>query len=100
MATNPVVSMPEAGNVRDAIASCPFVVVSDVTAETDTARLAHVLLPALGWGEKNGTVTNSERRISRQRNVLSAPGDARPDWWIDQFCINGIQENNFKKVIS
>ena len=82
MATNPVVSMPEAGNVRDAIASCPFVVVSDVTAETDTARLAHVLLPALGWGEKNGTVTNSERRISRQRNVLSTPGDARPDWWI------------------
>jgi assimilatory nitrate reductase catalytic subunit len=82
MATNPVVSMPEADNVRDAIAGCPFVVVSDVTAETDTARLAQVLLPALGWGEKNGTVTNSERRISRQRDVLRAPGDARPDWWI------------------
>jgi assimilatory nitrate reductase catalytic subunit len=82
MATNPVVSMPEAGNVRDAIAACPFVVVSDVTAATDTAQLAHVLLPALAWGEKSGTVTNSERRISRQRNFLHAPGGARPDWWI------------------
>lgn len=82
MGTNPVVSMPEAGNVKAAIASCPFVVVSDVTHETDTAPLAHVLLPALAWGEKNGTVTNSERRISRQRNFLNAPGGARPDWWI------------------
>ncbi|WP_187290874.1 nitrate reductase [Hyphomicrobium denitrificans] len=82
MATNPVVSMPEAENVRQAIASCPFVVVSDVTADTDTAKLAHVLLPALAWGEKSGTVTNSERRISRQRSFLRAPGSARPDWWI------------------
>jgi assimilatory nitrate reductase catalytic subunit len=82
MATNPIVSMPEAGNVETAIRNCPFVVVSDVTAATDTARHAHVLLPATGWGEKNGTVTNSERRISRQRKFLTAPGDARPDWWI------------------
>ncbi|MGE0061401.1 MAG: molybdopterin-dependent oxidoreductase [Xanthobacteraceae bacterium] len=82
MATNPVVSMPEAGIVKDAIAACPFVVVSDVTAATDTAKLAHVLLPALAWGEKSGTVTNSERRISRQRAFLRAPGNARPDWWI------------------
>lgn len=82
MATNPVVSMPEAGNVEDAIRNCPFVVVSDVTAATDTARHAHVLLPASGWGEKSGTVTNSERRISRQRTFLTPPGDARPDWWI------------------
>src|SRR5262249_11444996 len=42
----------------------------------------HVLLPALAWGEKSGTVTNSERRISRQRSFLPAPGEARPDWWI------------------
>jgi assimilatory nitrate reductase catalytic subunit len=62
--------------------ACPFVVVSDVTAATDTAKLAHVLLPATGWGEKDGTVTNSERRISRQRSFLRAPGEARPDWWI------------------
>ncbi len=69
MATNPVVSMPDAGSVEAAIRACPFVVVSDVTAATDTARLAHVRLPAAAWGEKNGTVTNSERRISRQRQL-------------------------------
>jgi assimilatory nitrate reductase catalytic subunit len=82
MATNPAVSMPEAENVAQAIRDCPFVAVSDVTGATDTARLAHVLLPAAGWGEKNGTVTNSERRISRQRSFLPPPGEARPDWWI------------------
>ncbi|WP_026359572.1 nitrate reductase [Sphingomonas sp. PR090111-T3T-6A] len=82
MATNPAVSMPDAGRVRDALAGCPFVVVSDVIADTDTTRLAHVRLPAAGWGEKDGTVTNSERRISRQRPLFSLPGEARPDWWI------------------
>ena len=81
MSTNPVVSMPDADAVRDALKACPLVVVSDIQANTDTARLAHVLLPATGWGEKSGTVTNSERRISRQRPFLSAPGEARPDWW-------------------
>ncbi|MDP3299021.1 MAG: molybdopterin-dependent oxidoreductase, partial [Phenylobacterium sp.] len=82
MATNPAVSMPRAERVRDALASCPFVVVSDCMAQTDTAAFAHVKLPALAWGEKDGTVTNSERRISRQRAVLAAPGQARPDWKI------------------
>ncbi len=81
MATNPVVSMPDAGAVEAAIKACPFVVVSDVMASTDTARHAHVLLPSLGWGEKDGTVTNSERRISRQRGFLDAPGEAKADWW-------------------
>ncbi|MBZ9758025.1 molybdopterin-dependent oxidoreductase [Mesorhizobium sp. ESP6-5] len=82
MATNPVDSMPDAGAVEAAIKACPFVVVSDVLAETDTVRHAHVRLPATAWGEKDGTVTNSERRISRQRPFLAAPGEARPDWWI------------------
>lgn len=81
MSTNPVVSMPDADKVKAAIEACPFVVVSDMQGDTDTGRLAHVLLPATGWGEKSGTVTNSERRISRQRAFLSAPGEARPDWW-------------------
>jgi assimilatory nitrate reductase catalytic subunit len=80
--TNPVVSMPEADLVAKALASCPFVVVQDITADTDTARLAHVLLPATAWAEKSGTVTNSERRISRQRVALPAPGQARDDWRI------------------
>ncbi|MGV1756977.1 molybdopterin-dependent oxidoreductase [Rhizobium sp. A22-96] len=81
MATNPVVSMPDADAVKAAIGACPFVVVSDILRETDTTQHGHVLLPSLGWGEKDGTVTNSERRISRQRQFLSAPGEARPDWW-------------------
>ena len=80
--TNPAVSMPEADAVRDAIAACPFTVVSDITAETDTARLADVLLLTAAWGEKDGSVTNSDRTISRQRSVLRTPGQARPDWAI------------------
>ncbi|PAQ07925.1 nitrate reductase [Mesorhizobium temperatum] len=82
MATNPVDSMPDADVVEAAIKACPFVVVSDVLAKTDTIRHAHVRLPAAAWGEKDGTVTNSERRISRQRAFLPVPGEARADWWI------------------
>ena len=82
MATNPAVSLPDAGRVREALAACPFVVVSDCIAETDTARFAHVKLPAVGWGEKDGTVTNSERTISRQRALFPRAGEAMPDWWI------------------
>ena len=80
--TNPVVSMPDADAVAAALRACPFVVVSDITAETDTARLADVLLPASGWGENSGTVTNSDRSISRQRVNLPAPGLARAGWAI------------------
>jgi len=82
MATNPAVSMPEADMVRQALKDCPFVVVSDVERDADTAKLADVLLPAAAWGEKDGTVTNSERRISRQRAFLPLPGESRPDWRI------------------
>jgi assimilatory nitrate reductase catalytic subunit len=82
MATNPAVSMPDAARVREALAACPFVVVSDVIAQTDTSGHAHVRLPAAAWGEKDGTVTNSDRTISRQRAVLPLPGEAKPDWWI------------------
>lgn len=82
MATNPAVSLPEAAKVRQALADCEFVVVSDSVATTDTAKLADVLLPAAAWGEKNGTVTNSVRVISRQRPFRPIQGQARPDWWI------------------
>ena len=82
MATNPVVSLPNASGVARALARCSFVVVSDVMAKTDTLAFAHVKLPALAWGEKDGTVTNSERRISRQRPLFAAPGEARADWRI------------------
>ena len=82
IATNPVVSMPDADQIKRALAKCQLVVVSDIVQNTDTNDFAHVLLPALGWGEKDGTVTNSERRISRQRAFLPAPGEARADWRI------------------
>ncbi|HQW54077.1 MAG TPA: molybdopterin-dependent oxidoreductase, partial [Acinetobacter sp.] len=81
MATNPVVSLPDADQVKRALEKCELVVVSDICADTDTTAYADVLLPALGWGEKDGTVTNSERRISRQRAFLDAPKQAKADWW-------------------
>ena len=80
MGTNPADSMPDADGAREALKACPFVVVSDVIARTDTTALAHVLLPSAAWGEKAGTVTNSERRISRQRAFLPMPGEAMADW--------------------
>ncbi|GAB6141791.1 nitrate reductase [Methylosoma difficile] len=82
MGTNPVVSLPNADKVKQALQRCDFVVVSDCIAQTDTTALAHVLLPAQGWSEKDGTVTNSERRISRQRALFPGLGNAKPDWWI------------------
>ncbi|WP_372124746.1 molybdopterin oxidoreductase family protein [Vibrio pomeroyi] len=82
MATNPVVSLPDSEKIKTALEKCPFVVVSDCIVDTETTRLADVVLPAQGWSEKSGTVTNSERRISRQRRVLPSPGEAKPDWWI------------------
>ena len=81
MATNPVVSLPDADQVKRALEKCEFVVVSDICLDTDTTQYADVLLPALGWGEKDGTVTNSERRISRQKAFLEEPGEAKADWW-------------------
>ena len=82
MATNPAVSLPQASRVREALAKCPLVVVSDCVAANDTLAFADVKLPALAWGEKDGTVTNSERRISRQRPLMAPPGQARADWRI------------------
>ncbi|KAF0112712.1 MAG: nitrate reductase catalytic subunit [Rhodospirillaceae bacterium] len=80
IATNPAVSQPEADRVRQALRDCPLVIVSDCVADTDTVRLAHIRLPALAWGEKDGTVTNSDRTISRQRSFLPPPDGARADW--------------------
>ncbi|HEY3893539.1 MAG TPA: molybdopterin-dependent oxidoreductase, partial [Bradyrhizobium sp.] len=83
MGTNPAVSLPQADAVREAMRKLELFVVSENVRSNDTVEAGpHVLLPALAWGEKSGTVTNSERRISRQRSFLPAPGEARPDWWI------------------
>lgn len=82
MGTNPAVSMPEGNRVAQALAKCDLVVASEVSAHSDTAQFADVLLPAQAWGEKNGTVSNSERRISRQRSVIAPAGEAKADWWL------------------
>ncbi len=82
MATNPVVSMPEANRVKEALEQCELVIVSDCMANTDTGATADVLLPATSWSEKHGTVTNSERCISLQKGFMTAPGEARNDWEI------------------
>lgn len=90
MATNPVVSLPNSSKIKAALEKCPLVVVSDCIADTDTTRCANVLLPAKGWAEKSGTVTNSERRISRQRTLIASSDSLtnqrlhspKADWWI------------------
>jgi len=81
--TNPAASLPNADAAREALNKLEFFIVSDNVASNDTINSgAHLLLPALAWGEKSGTVTNSERRISRQRAFLPPPGEARADWAI------------------
>jgi len=80
--TNPAQSMPEQALVHEALAACDFVVLQEAFADTETAPFADLVLPAATWGEKEGTVTNSERRISRVRAAVPAPGEARADWRI------------------
>jgi assimilatory nitrate reductase catalytic subunit len=85
LCTNPAASLPRADAARVALRKLDFLAVSDVNAHVDgLLDAATVVLPAAAWGEKSGTVTNSERRISRQRPFLAPPGEARPDWW--QVC--------------
>ncbi len=82
MATNPVASLPDAGAVRAALQACKLSIVSEAVRASDTVDACRIRLPALAWAEKDGTVTNSERGISRQRPFLPAPGEARQDWRI------------------
>ena len=80
--TNPAQSLPDQATVRRALERAEFVVLQEAFANTATARFADLLLPATTWGEKEGTVTNSERRISRVRAAVPAAGQARDDWQI------------------
>ncbi|HEU4922790.1 MAG TPA: nitrite reductase small subunit NirD [Burkholderiales bacterium] len=80
--TNPAHSMPDVAAVRTALKRAELVVVQETFRDAETCAYADVLLPAAGWAEKEGTVTNSERRISRVRAAASPPGEARPDWQI------------------
>ncbi|CAN5920363.1 nitrate reductase [soil metagenome] len=80
--TNPAQSMPDQTTVRRALERAEFVVVQEAFSTTATCNYADLLLPATTWGEKSGTVTNSERRISRVRPAVAAPGETREDWAI------------------
>jgi len=82
MATNPLVSMPNQKKIQRALQKCELVIVSDCVANNDTLAYADVILPTHAWGEKSGTVTNSERRISRQRPFLQPFEQAKSNWWI------------------
>lgn len=81
-ATNPLVSLPQLDRVRAAAARCPLVVLSEAYAGTETAAVAHLLLPAAQWSEKSGVMTNSERRVTLCPAFREPPGQARPDWAI------------------
>jgi formate dehydrogenase alpha subunit len=78
---NPLLSEPDLHHARKALEQLDFLVVQDLFLH-ETAELAHVFLPAAAFAEKEGTFTNSERRVQRVRRVLDPPGEARPDWWI------------------
>jgi formate dehydrogenase major subunit len=80
---NPAISQGDARRFQKALEKIEFLVVSDLFL-TETARHADIVLPAAGWAEKDGTVTNTERRVQRVRAVVAPPGDARADWWIFQ----------------
>ncbi|WP_333842738.1 nitrate reductase [Limnohabitans sp.] len=80
--TNPAQSMPDQATVRRALERAEFVVVQEAFATAETCDFADLLLPATTWGEKEGTVTNSERRITRVRAAVPAPGQAKHDWQI------------------
>ena len=80
--TNPAQSMPDLTSIAEALEKVEFLVVQEAYRNTETAHYADLLLPASSWGEKEGTVTNSERRITRVRAAVPPPGEARHDWQI------------------
>lgn len=82
--TNPLVSLPNLNRIEKAMKNAKFVVVQEISHKSDTVAFADLVLPAAGWLEKEGTMTNSERRISYLPKEIEAPGEARPD--VEIFC--------------
>ena len=80
IATNPVVSFPNLKSLQQALESLEFLVVQDGYHPTPTSEYAHLVLPAAMWGEKEGTYTNSERRVSKVNRAVPPPGEARADF--------------------
>lgn len=96
--TNPVQSLPDSQAVRAALARADFVVVQEAFRDAEICDFADVLLPAAAWAEKEGTVTNSERRISRVRAAVPPPGEARPDWQIAADFAHRLQARLGRKL--
>ncbi|MPR35554.1 molybdopterin-dependent oxidoreductase [Salmonirosea aquatica] len=99
--TNPLVSMPDVNGVERALKKGRFVVVQDVSSRADTVAMADVVLPAAAWLEKEGTMTNAERRITYLPKVLDAPGEALPDVeiiWRFARKMGFTQEFNYQKA--
>ena len=101
--TNPMVSLPNLNKVEKALKKARFVVVQDISSKSDTLDFADVVLPAAGWLEKDGTMTNSERRISLLNKVLNPPGEALPDYEIicrvaQKMGYNGFNFKSAKDV--
>ncbi|MBI3119328.1 MAG: FAD-dependent oxidoreductase, partial [Candidatus Hydrogenedentes bacterium] len=80
--TNPAVSWPNLGRAERALQNAAFVVVQDISTHADTLAFADLVLPAAGWLEKEGTMTNSERRVSHLPKAIEPPGEALADWQI------------------
>ena len=97
IATNPIVSFPNLGALRQALEGLDFLVVQDGYHPTPTSEYAHLVLPAAIWGEKDGTYTNSERRVSRVNRAVAPPGDARPDFdiFLDLARVLGVRDELF-----
>ena len=90
MGENPMLSDPNLHHVEAALKALDFLVVQDIFL-SETAQLAHVVLPAAAWLEKDGTKTNTERRVQLLQPVLKAPGEAKPDWWIVQELARRVE---------
>ncbi len=89
MGENPVLSDPDSAHVREALSKLDLLVVQDIFM-TETARLAHVVLPAASWLGKEGTFTNTERRVQKVNQVLSPRGQALPDWKILTMLLKAL----------
>jgi len=101
--TNPIVSLPNAKKIEKALEKANFVIVQDISHNSETTKYADLLLPAAGWLEKEGTMTNSERRISYLPKVIDAPGEALPDaeilWrFAQKMGYGGFDYNNVSEV--
>lgn len=101
--TNPLVSLPNLNKIEKAMQNAKFVVVQEISHKSDTVAFADLVLPAAAWLEKEGTMTNSERRISYLPKEIDPPGEARPD--VEIFCdfaqrmgFRGFNFNNSSEV--